>query len=325
MKKRIVLILPYFGNFPNYFNLWIYTAAANKMIDYLIITDQEFDIQLPENIVIKNLTFEAVQKLVQDKFDFKIKLKNPYKLCDYRPAYGIIFAEYIYKYEFWGHCDPDIIWGDISSFLTNDILDKYDRIYERGHLCLYRNTPEINKLFLNKAEGYGITYQDVYQTNYSCHFDEGQIIGNIFADAGKRAYQNIDCADVLCNWFEFRITKEEKYKQNKYIFRYSNGKLCGFYLEGEQIKEEEFCYLHLQKRKMKVTVSEMNFWIVPNEFVDCFGGVDKEFIKIHIKRNKMYEFNYWKMIYRMKVKNVFEGALLYRMKNKINKKQRFLR
>ena len=31
-------------------------------------------------------------------------------------------------YDFWGHCDMDLIWGDIRNFITEDVLSKYDKI-----------------------------------------------------------------------------------------------------------------------------------------------------------------------------------------------------
>ena len=37
--KKIVFICPYFGAFPNYFNLTLKSIEYNKTIDWLIITD----------------------------------------------------------------------------------------------------------------------------------------------------------------------------------------------------------------------------------------------------------------------------------------------
>lgn len=39
-----------------------------------------------------------------------------------------MFQEYIKDYDFWGHCDADLIFGDIRKFVTDDILNKYDRL-----------------------------------------------------------------------------------------------------------------------------------------------------------------------------------------------------
>jgi hypothetical protein len=38
-----------------------------------------------------------------------MEIRNPYKICDWKPFYGHIFREYLVAYDFWGHCDMDII------------------------------------------------------------------------------------------------------------------------------------------------------------------------------------------------------------------------
>ena len=39
MNYKIVMILPYFGKLPNYFDLWLQSAEKNSTIDWLIYTD----------------------------------------------------------------------------------------------------------------------------------------------------------------------------------------------------------------------------------------------------------------------------------------------
>lgn len=35
MKNRVVLILPYFGKLPSYFDLWLSSAVSNKKFDFI--------------------------------------------------------------------------------------------------------------------------------------------------------------------------------------------------------------------------------------------------------------------------------------------------
>ena len=37
--------------------------------------------------------FDDLAKRIRDFFDFEVSLEQPYKLCDFRPAFGDIFAE----------------------------------------------------------------------------------------------------------------------------------------------------------------------------------------------------------------------------------------
>ena len=92
---KIVLVIPYFGKFPNYFDLWVKSIEKNETIDFLLFTDCKIEFAVPKNLKIVNMTFEEFRENVSNKFDFKIRLKEPYKICDFRPAYGYLFAEYL--------------------------------------------------------------------------------------------------------------------------------------------------------------------------------------------------------------------------------------
>ena len=48
---------------------------------------------------------------------------------------------------YWGHCDVDLIWGDIRKFVTDDVLTKYKRIFSRGHCSIYENSSEVNAVY----------------------------------------------------------------------------------------------------------------------------------------------------------------------------------
>jgi len=41
---------------------------------------------------------------------------------------GLIFEDYVAGYDFWGHCDLDVVWGDIRKFLHTRILSDSDII-----------------------------------------------------------------------------------------------------------------------------------------------------------------------------------------------------
>ena len=123
MKYRICLILPYYGVFPNYFHLWINSASHNSFIDFYIITDSEFSYQLPENIHLKKISLNEIKQRLQEKTKKKVSLSSPYKLCDYKPAYGLIFEDIVCNYDYWGWCDPDIIWGNLQLIINENSIE----------------------------------------------------------------------------------------------------------------------------------------------------------------------------------------------------------
>ena len=149
MKK--CLIVPYFGKFPNYFQLTLDSCGKNLDFDWLIITDNNEDYDYPSNVKVYKMTFEEFKKLIQIKlknYIEKIELEKPYKLCDYKVTYGYVLSAYLKNYDWWGYCDFDIIFGKLNNFITDELLKKYDKLFVFGHFTLYRNTEEINKLFL---------------------------------------------------------------------------------------------------------------------------------------------------------------------------------
>jgi hypothetical protein len=156
--KKILLIIPYFGKLPWYFRYFVHSCKCNHGIHFLIITDdRSYEEKVPGNILMVYQTFDDLKKRIAGKLKMDIALPQTYKLCDFRPAYGIIFNDYIKDYAFWGHCDIDLVFGNISNFITEDVLRENDVIsirpeYISGFFALYRNTEKINNLFRSSKD-----------------------------------------------------------------------------------------------------------------------------------------------------------------------------
>lgn len=147
--KRIAFIILYFGKFKNYFPLFLISCKNNPSINWMIFTDDKSDYPYPKNVKVIYTTFEKIKERVQKQFDFQICLNRPYKLCDYKPAYGEIFSDELKDYDFWGYCDIDLIFGNIRRYLTEDILNKFSKVFTRGHFSLYKNSPDVNSFYRN--------------------------------------------------------------------------------------------------------------------------------------------------------------------------------
>lgn len=288
--KKIVFICPYFGAFPNYFNLTLKSIEYNKTIDWLIITDIKEKYDYPDNVKVINMSFTELRKKVQSCFDFKIYLGKSYKLCDYKCAYGLIFEEYIKNYDFWGHCDFDCIYGDLRKFLAEDILEKNERIYCLGHMSLYKNNDKINNIFKNKLDE-DTNYKNIFTKEKAFSFDEMGII-RIMNKERVKIYNSFVFADIypwekplICVETDINI-KEKKHnsfmnKEKRQIFEFDKGKLNSIYLNNkndDNIKKQEYMYIHLQRRFMKNLVTDNNkFLIIPNRFIN-YKNIDKNFI-----------------------------------------------
>lgn len=288
--KKIVFICPYFGAFPDYFNLTLKSIEYNKTIDWLIITDIKEKYDYPDNVKVINMSFTELRKKIQSCFDFKIYLGKPYKLCDYKCAYGLIFEEYIKNYDFWGHCDLDCIYGDLRKFLPENILKENERIYCLGHMSLYKNNDKVNNIFKNKIDE-ETDYKNIFTKERPFSFDEMGII-RIMDKEKIKIYNKFVFADIypwekplICVETHINI-KEKKHssfmnKEKKQIFEFDEGHLNSIYLDNKNdrnIKKQEYMYIHLQRRFMKnLVTNNKKFLIIPNRFID-YKNIDSKFI-----------------------------------------------
>lgn len=249
MSKRIAIICPYFGEFPANIELTIYTMFKNKNIDWFIFTDNDdcWSQNYP-NVHFHKMTFSAIQKIAHGLFGTTIA--NPYKLCDYKPAYGTMFYEYIKEYDFWGYCDLDVIFGDLSVFFTDEKLDKFDKIYDAGHLSIYRNTQGVREGF--KGNGtYNVPYKDIFNHKYICVFDEyyrnNAGINQVLTRQGFSVYINRnEFADIDIKYRNFHIHNHDSYAD--YYFVYDDGKLLVKRMNDQEYSLQ-IAYAHFQQKK----------------------------------------------------------------------------
>lgn len=198
-----------------------------------------------------------MQEQIRTTFDFHVSIDSPYKLCDYKVAYGEIFERYLKKYDFWGYCDVDLFFGNVLKFVTKNLLDQYDRIYTRGHCCAYRNASIVNSWYRTlPCKGYQ-KWRDVFTSNKNCCFDEwaehcGGGISMIIKANGMRVYDGADFADLNVNkgWFH---PNGKEYGGNQIYFLI---KPDGCFVYKNKDKVDEVAYVHFQKRKLEINLAK---------------------------------------------------------------------
>ena len=277
MIKKTLLILPYFGNLPNYFNIYLKSVRFNSEFNWLLVTDDRSAYDYPQNMTVVYKSFEELRALFKSKFDFNINLDTPFKLCDFRPSFGYVFGEYLTDYDYWGHCDPDIVWGRLSHFIDYDQLCDYDKIFTLGHLSIYKNTAENNLRFLKTIEGKK-HYKKVFSAPYAFGYDElfNKSINTIFITNDFPLFTTNYAADIDPYYSAFRLNTyndagdyrlERKLEQ---FFLWKDGIVNRYFLENGQLHQQEFCYIHLQKRAMtnnSIGKSDNHFIILPFRFM----------------------------------------------------------
>tara|TARA_R110001583_G_scaffold1285_1_gene10556 strand:- start:25007 stop:25942 length:936 start_codon:yes stop_codon:yes gene_type:complete len=250
MKIRIIAV--YFGVLPKYFDLWLKSCSYNNDFEWLLVTDASLvEFNVPANVIHVSQTIEDFKSLANKKLVINVADFNPYKICDFRPAFGLIFDEYLSECQFWGHCDLDMLFGDLSHFITPKLLT-YDKVFTVGHLTLYKNTDKVNNIF----KEFGKSWKNILNDIEHFGFDEHQGVNKVWVDYASNVYVNESLiVDVDPNTFRFEFCKPWLNK-SKQTFVYDSGKVYHVYVNcwGKVIKNE-FMYIHFQKRKFSSFIS----------------------------------------------------------------------
>lgn len=293
--KSIVLIYPYFGTLPAQYKMWRESALRNPTVDFMFFTDT--DVEPAKNIIVHRMEFSDFQKIAQAVFSFPIVLDRPYKLCEYKQAYGYILQDYIKEYDFWGFGDLDLVYGDIRHFITDEVLS-HKFILGWGHLTLCRNDKDTNTYFMEKIEGYQY-YKDAFSTSRITFFDEFNHKG--CSDKWR------DCRPEDC-WLEEPFDNVSKPKQSyhfnslnrkwqRVLFEHKNSKLYMTRRHNGKWERRESLYAHFQHRPfMKDTVKDYNhFLITPGAIIDYPRHFTMLKFKFYSrKRNLMTKYYQWK-------------------------------
>ena len=160
-KRRIWLYIPYFGRFPNYFQLYLDSLSNNaEHLSVFLMTDNDLSgYRVPHNLVPIPMTLgtlrEKAARFISEEFGIDVRpdalLKQPYKICDFRIIYPELFRDIsdqngVTEDDFVGWGDCDLIYGRFPDFL--DMNEEYHVIGGfHGHLTAIRNIDSFRKLF----------------------------------------------------------------------------------------------------------------------------------------------------------------------------------
>ena len=237
--QSIAILTCYFGKWPWYFPYFLQSCKYNPTIDFIIITGNSEPIEdKPSNVIIIQKTLNDIKIAASKKLGFNVTINDPYKLCDFKPAYGFIMTELIAEYKFWGHADIDVIYGDIRSFITEDLMNEYELItahhkFLSGTFTLFKNNKKMNMLFMESKD-----YKKVFSTSTHFCFDECNFLWKQICELGKmqtifdipytiesmtHIVRRLQLEDKLIAFFDFMIVEgipgHIKWIEGKVIFK----------------------------------------------------------------------------------------------------------
>ena len=256
--KEFAALCCYFGPFPAYFQLWLESCRSNPGIDFLLMTDNECSsFSVPSNVKILNRTFDELRHRVQEVFrEVNVCLSRPYKICDFRVAYGYIFSELFAGYRYWGWYDLDTIWGDVLSFIPRS--NEWFKIFPCGHLSFVRNNKECNEAFMSfhKSVSSILPWQEVFASSKSCFYDEIGGADEYFAQQYARLYfRDVVFEDIGSSRSRFWNRFASIHHPDRRVLlslKHLNGKVYSVFWKDGHFWEVEVAYVHMQKRDMCV-------------------------------------------------------------------------
>ncbi|HFI0791445.1 TPA: DUF6625 family protein [Streptococcus suis] len=320
--KSIRFLCPYFGKLPKtVFPFWLQSCSYNPSIEWYIFTDdsevENFD--LPSNVKILPISLDELSTLISEKISLKVKLTDGYKLCDFKPLYGVIFQDWLSDIDFWGHCDiSDTLYGNLRLFLTEQLLSKAEKIMFLGHMTIYRNTSEINERFRLKTKS-RTSLEDIFCVAENKAFDEltPYSINRIYMENGLEITRLDDMyVDITPLYFRFRSSSyDSKFNHEGYdsisrIFQWDSGRLFEISIKDCKAVKREVGYIHFQKRHIKNRNVELGekFYITPKGLIGNNINDMIRFIRTS-NRNILPYLPFFKLKYK---------AVQYKFKNQLD-------
>jgi len=141
----IAVLIPWFGTWPEWAPLFFETVRRNATVDFLVFTDADVEGLEAPNVHVTRLSMADYVALANRRLGLSFAPANAYKLCDLRPLFGAIHEAEFAAYDFYGWCDTDLLFGDVRSFYTDELLARSDVLSTHahrisGHFALFRNT-----------------------------------------------------------------------------------------------------------------------------------------------------------------------------------------
>ncbi len=264
-QYKIIFLMPYFGKFPEWIDLFFETVKHNKSIDFYFFTDCDIEKYKAPNVLYEKMSFQEYIDLANRRIDANFNPINAYKLCDLRPLYAKIHYDIIKDYDFYGWTDLDLLLGDIRSFYTDELLSKYNvfsthSIRISGHMALFKNTKK-NRSMYKKIYNWKEELEKPGFVGIDEHGVTNAYTLTVFDKINQKFKINID--NFITRYFS-KQKKKKLYMKEQYttpfvVIPWIDGSVNSeqpdtwFYKNGEitnsRDKDRKFIYLHFMNFK----------------------------------------------------------------------------
>jgi hypothetical protein len=233
----LVLLCPYFGRWPVWINFFVESCKWNPDIRWRIYTDCGEPENRADNIDYVPMQFDDYKALVCNRLNIAFDPVRPYKLCDLKPALGVVHEPEIVGYPFFGYGDLDVIYGNISRFYSPEKLADLDVVSthpERlsGHFAVLRNTHTLRRCFERIPD-----YRAMLETPHYTAMDENHFSVVLLNSSTERSLFVEQYSTVLCwrGWHDGTMNYPQRWFWRR------------GHLTNERDGGREFLYLHFMR------------------------------------------------------------------------------
>lgn len=238
--KQLMMITTYFGEeWPESMNIFLLSLYQNHDISWTIITDLStntliYPAEDISNLHIVQSNMENIREKASKIVGFDTKLTRPYKLCDYKPLYGVLFNEYITDYQYWGYGDLDNIVGGImdtfnkhtkNTVLNSDIIITDNDMWANGPFSIIKNNNYMNKIY-EKYDGASnanrVSFKELLTNQEYMKFDEYLFIDILKKEHHEKSIQVEPLVNPPCDIYKKHFIY---YNGRIYLHR----KQCSYY------------------------------------------------------------------------------------------------
>jgi hypothetical protein len=197
MKHKLAILIPYFGDWPEWIDFFVESCRWNRGIEWFLFNDRPPPNNRSSNVHHVRTSFPDYRRELSDALGVEVGAEVPYKLCEVRPALPFVHRDLVRRFDFVGTGDLDVIYGDIGSFYTDALLDRYDLFSSHssrvsGHLCLMRNREDVVNAFRH-VRGWKHAFR---RTDY-VNFDE-RAFYNLFAVPERGLLRRAPVDSIRC-------------------------------------------------------------------------------------------------------------------------------
>lgn len=269
---RVLVIAVYFGRLPGNFPLWLTSCRFNPDVDWLVVTDAPTETyDFPLNVHAHTMTMAAFAERLSAFAGVPTALTTPYKACDFRPLYGCLTDLVPGHWDFWGHCDLDMLFGEVRRFLTPEILAANDKVFGVGHFTLYRNDDDTNRYYRRSHPD--LDYQAILADPAHRAFDEHIGVNRIWKLHNGRFHEDETIlADIDPHIDRMMRTSNYITVENHplQVFCFDRGAVRRLYWADGAVQAQDFMYIHFQKRRFDLPMPDVpvdRVYITPRGFI----------------------------------------------------------